>query len=70
MVWEIPYFSATFLYEKDSPGFKDLIYKRAAFRDIVVEWGVGVERGGKVGGVARVVTVHGTVSVRVMRGFA
>ena len=51
---EIRFFLATFPYEKDSPGFKDLIYKRAASRDIVVKWGGGgVERGGKVGGVAR-----------------
>jgi hypothetical protein len=36
VVREIPFFSATFLYEKDSPGFKDLTYERAVSSDIVV----------------------------------
>ena len=41
----MPFFSATFLYEKDSPDFKDLMYERAASRDIVVKWGGGGWKG-------------------------
>ena len=41
VVREIPNFSATFVYVKDSPCFRDLLYVRAASRVIVVGKGGG-----------------------------
>jgi hypothetical protein len=46
VVREIWYFSASFLYEQDSPRFRDLISVREASR---------AKKGKKVSGVARVV---------------